>query len=87
VLRVLVAGVCGTDLHSLAGSGANQLTIAAPTQAKLDLARSVAPTGLCWWTAITQLLPSRNYAKPPRTGSMWSATRRVLSSSWPRRWR
>ena len=39
MLRVLVAGVCGTDLHLLAGSGANQLTIAAPTQAKLDLAR------------------------------------------------
>ena len=86
---VLLFGAGPTELiltQLLAGSGANELTVAAPTQAKLDLAR-VRGADRTVLTAITQLVPSRTYAKPPRTGSMWSSTRRVLSSSWPRRWR
>jgi NADPH:quinone reductase-like Zn-dependent oxidoreductase len=89
-VTVLLFGAGPTGLiltQLLAGSGANELTVAAPTQAKLDLARVRGADRTVLGTAITQLLPSRNYAKPRRTGSMWSSTRRVLSSSWPRRWR
>jgi D-arabinitol dehydrogenase (NADP+) len=70
-VTVLLFGAGPTGLiltQLLAGSGANELTVAAPTQAKLDLARVRGADRTVLGTAITQLLPSRNYAKPRRTG-------------------